>query len=345
MISARASGNPTAGRYGRSVVSASSASATANTRAESGICLAAQAVRVAACRPSARGGGARPGTASPRKSTPRRISEPMTGWRSTSAYSSAVSLPVLNRIESGTATLPTSCSRKPNSVCGSTSRPDGAADAHAVGGDTLGVLAGVGVARLDRVGERAHGRHVGAPQLSRAGALLLEDLAQVRRVALQLQLPRRRLAFDSLEAGSQRDEAGLFPCRRRQVLSPCSTVLTARTSHRRQPCGSDLLVRALSPSIARSPSDPLDPVRAIGHGAAPLAGSSPLSWRMAWVRQWPSSWPCSCSSSGSRWPPGGTRTRAGRNPPPHASRRSARSRRAWSACAASRSRPDRSRRR
>ena len=48
----RASGQPTAGRYGRSVVSASSASATANTRAWTGIASPASAVRVAAAVPA-----------------------------------------------------------------------------------------------------------------------------------------------------------------------------------------------------------------------------------------------------------------------------------------------------
>ena len=124
----------------------------------------------------------------------------MMGWRSTSAYSSAVSLPVLNRIESGHADLADVVQEEAELGLRVDFEPDGAADAHAVGGDTLGVLAGVGVARLDSVGQRAHGRHVGAPQLSRAGAFLLEDLAQVRRVALQLQLARGRFAFDSLEA-------------------------------------------------------------------------------------------------------------------------------------------------
>ena len=42
-----------------------------------------------------------------------------------------------------------------------------ARDLQAVGGDALGVLARVGVARLDGVGERAHGRDVGRAQLLR----------------------------------------------------------------------------------------------------------------------------------------------------------------------------------
>ena len=70
------------------------------------------------------------------------------------------------------------------------------AEAHAVdvgelqpvGGDALGVAAGVGVARLDGARERAHGEHVGLPQLLGAGTLLLEGLAQVGGVALELLL-------------------------------------------------------------------------------------------------------------------------------------------------------------
>ena len=58
-----------------------------------------------------------------------------------------------------------------------------------VGGDALGVLAGVGVARLDRARERAHGEHVGAMQLLRARALLDERLAQVGGVALRAEAP------------------------------------------------------------------------------------------------------------------------------------------------------------
>ena len=55
------------------------------------------------CRPSARGGGGRRASPSPRKSTSRRISEPITGCRTISAYSSSVSAPGLKRIASGDA--------------------------------------------------------------------------------------------------------------------------------------------------------------------------------------------------------------------------------------------------
>ena len=78
-----------------------------------------------------------------------------------------------------------------------------ARELEAVGGHPLGVLVRVGVARLDRVGERAHGRAVGAAQPLRVGALGLEDLAQVGRVALELPLAGRGLALDPLEAGAE----------------------------------------------------------------------------------------------------------------------------------------------
>ena len=61
--------------------------------------------------------------------------------------------------------------------------------------DPLGVLAGVRVARLDGIGQRPDGRHVRAAQLLRAGALLLEGLAQVGGVALELLLLGGRLTL------------------------------------------------------------------------------------------------------------------------------------------------------
>ena len=82
----------------------------------------------------------------------------------------------------------------------------GVGDAQPVGGDALGVLARVGVARLDRVGEREHGGLVGAAQLLRADALLLEDLAQVGRVALELALAAARLALEAREPRAQRGD-------------------------------------------------------------------------------------------------------------------------------------------
>ena len=62
------------------------------------------------------------------------------------------------------------------------------------------MLAGIRIARLDGVRERPNGRAVGPAQLLRAGALLLEHLAQVGGVALELALAGRRLLLRALEA-------------------------------------------------------------------------------------------------------------------------------------------------
>ena len=73
-----------------------------------------------------------------------------------------------------------------------TTRPG---DLDSIRGDPLGVLARIRIARLDRVRQGPHGSGVGARQLLRARALLLEGLAQVSRVALQLQRIVGRLAL------------------------------------------------------------------------------------------------------------------------------------------------------
>ena len=65
---------------------------------------------------------------------------------------------------------------------------DGLAELERIRSDALGVLAGVRVARLDRVGQRANRCEVGIAQLLRPRALLLERLAQVGRVTLELVL-------------------------------------------------------------------------------------------------------------------------------------------------------------
>ena len=137
-------------------------------------------------RPSARGGGARRQRCR-RRGSRRRAGSPS---RSRDGGASArtpraVSALGLYRIASGTATLPTSCSRKPNSSAASsaTSSAGRRAELQAVGGHALGVLAGVGVARLDGVGERPHGRHVGAADLRGMGALAPDALAELRDVA------------------------------------------------------------------------------------------------------------------------------------------------------------------
>ena len=97
--------------------------------------------------------------------------------------------------------------------------PSAPGDLQPVGGDALGVLAGVGVARLDGVGERAHRGRVGAAQLLGARALLLEGLAQVGGVALELAAgapsrswrPARRAALDrrSSAPAAPRSSAGV----------------------------------------------------------------------------------------------------------------------------------------
>ena len=78
--------------------------------------------------------------------------------------------------------------------------PDRAGQLHSVGGDAFRMLAGIRIARLDGVAERPHGRPIGAPQLLRAGALLLEHLAQIRRVAFELTLSGRGLLLRALKA-------------------------------------------------------------------------------------------------------------------------------------------------
>ncbi|MEJ7714367.1 MAG: hypothetical protein WKF40_01150 [Thermoleophilaceae bacterium] len=76
---------------------------------------------------------------------------------------------------------------------------DAARQLQAVGGDPLRVLARVGVAGLDRVGERADRGHVGLTQLVRASALGLEDVAQVGGIALELALALAPLGSFALQ--------------------------------------------------------------------------------------------------------------------------------------------------
>ena len=189
------------------MVIASRVSATEKIAGRQRDLLARQAVGVARRRPSARGGRARSGRRPSRNGTCRTISQPITGWLRISRLSSSPSGSGLCRIPSGIATLPTSCSRKPNSVWGSSASSGSIrrASSQAVGGHALGVLAGVGVAGLDGVGQRAHGGHVGVAQLLRAGALGLEGLAQVGGVALELTL---------LLLGGCRAARPARPCRR-----------------------------------------------------------------------------------------------------------------------------------
>ena len=69
------------------------------------------------------------------------------------------------------------------------------------------MAAGVGIAGLDGACERPHGEHVGLAQLLGAGALLLERLAQVGRVALELALLVGRLAGTPRKLGLELRDA------------------------------------------------------------------------------------------------------------------------------------------
>ena len=62
------------------------------------------------------------------------------------------------------------------------------------------MLAGIRIARFDGVAERPHRGAIGASELLRAGALLLEDLAQIGGVAFQLPLSGRSLLLRALKA-------------------------------------------------------------------------------------------------------------------------------------------------
>ena len=81
-----------------------------------------------------------------------------------------------------------------------------ARELQAVGGDALGVLASVGVAGLHGVGQCAYRRHVRAAQLLGACSFLLERLAQVRGVALKLQLLVGGFALAPAQLGAEPHE-------------------------------------------------------------------------------------------------------------------------------------------
>ena len=72
--------------------------------------------------------------------------------------------------------------------------------------DPLELLA----SRLDRVREGLHGGAVGVAQLQGAVALLLEDLAQIGGIALQLALPGGRLSLRALQLVTE--ISGLYSC-------------------------------------------------------------------------------------------------------------------------------------
>src|SRR6202012_3046262 len=81
--------------------------------------------------------------------------------------------------------------------------PGRSGDLNPVGGDALGVLAGVGVAGLDGVGQRTHSGAVGAGQLLGERALLLERVAQIGGVALELQLLVGSLALTASQLSAK----------------------------------------------------------------------------------------------------------------------------------------------
>ncbi|MDA0172511.1 hypothetical protein OJ998_25640 [Solirubrobacter taibaiensis] len=62
------------------------------------------------------------------------------------------------------------------------------------------MLAGIRIARLDGITQRANRGPIGASELLRASALLLEDLAQIGCVAFQLPLSGRSLLLRALKA-------------------------------------------------------------------------------------------------------------------------------------------------
>ncbi len=150
--------------------------------------VAGQPVGVARAVRSARGGGGRRAWPRRGESISRRTSQPTSEWRSISVRSSGVSgsrLPEdrvrhrdLADVVQQEAELDLGSSQNGASRTRAISMP--------VGGDALGVLARVGVARLDGVAQRPHRGHVGPAQLMAALALALERLAQIRGIALEL---------------------------------------------------------------------------------------------------------------------------------------------------------------
>src|SRR5207302_3082360 len=110
---------------------------------------------------------------------------------------------------------------------------DHAGDLHSVRGHPLRVLAGVGIARFDRVGQRRDRRRVRALELLGARALLLEGLPQVGGVALELTLLQRSLLLSGAERRAEPldllDQLGLAADRHRaqRIRSSRSAASTA----------------------------------------------------------------------------------------------------------------------
>ena len=139
---------------------------------------------------------------------PCTISEPITGWRDISCALVIVERARLVEDCVGNGNFAHVVEEEPELELGGEDQLVGelARDLEAVGGHALGVLAGVGVARLDGVGQGTHRGHVGAAKLLGAGALLLERLAQVGGVALELKLLVGRLALTPAQLGAQTHE-------------------------------------------------------------------------------------------------------------------------------------------
>ena len=117
--------------------------------------LALEPARVAARRPTARGGRRGcPGRARGRRTGPgdRRRSP---GWRRMTAHSSSVSGPGLSRIESGTPILPMSWSRAPRRMWGisASSTPERPRQVEHHRGDPAAVLDRLAVAEPQRAGQ------------------------------------------------------------------------------------------------------------------------------------------------------------------------------------------------
>ena len=167
--------------------------------------VAREAVRVAACRPSARARGGRSARSPPRSLVRSRIRSPATGCSAITSHSSAVSGPCLCRISAGIASLPTSCSSArvgdPLDLLGR--RPSIIATPRARCTTSLGVLVRVVVALLDRGGERLHGGGGAALRL------------QQRELALDLGVGDRDAALAGALGQHQR-AVGLLEQRRRR---------------------------------------------------------------------------------------------------------------------------------
>ena len=104
-----ASSRGSARRYWRSDANASRQSTAARMRAPIGISVAPQPVADSRCRPTFRGASERSGPPDTGNSTRSRISAPTTGWIFIFSNSDRVSLPGLEMMDSGTASLPMSC--------------------------------------------------------------------------------------------------------------------------------------------------------------------------------------------------------------------------------------------